>query len=187
MASRKCGKDGLCQRNDYCTGQCQHTGKLRIIINNSPCSSCRICISSWESFPKSPVQYPWYVSEREYGRMLGGKYSLASRWRGSALCSKKTTRCNLSPTVTTLELLLCLETVLVEHCPLSARKHEADACWLLSCAATPGSPSLILHCPVLFCIDRLLCFTLHLPDVHCLLCIDQWAEKACHGFAIHHH
>ena len=87
-------------------------------------------IIPWESFPKSPVQYPRYRSGREYGRMLGGKYSLASRWRGSALCSKKTTRCNWSPTVTTLELLLCVETVLVEHCPLSARRHEADACWV---------------------------------------------------------
>ena len=24
----------------------------------------------------------------------------------------------------------CVETVLVEHCPLSARRHEADACWV---------------------------------------------------------
>ena len=104
--------------------------------------------------PKEPSAVPMVWSGREYGRMLGGKYSLASCWRGSALWSKKTTRCNLSPTVTTLELLLCVETVLVEHCPLSARRHEADACWV---ALQP--PALHLSsCIGQFCFALTGCF-----------------------------
>ena len=107
-----------------------------------------------ERASQRPSAVPMVWSGREYGRMLGGKYSLASRWRGSALWSKKTTRCNWSPTVTTLELLLCLETVLVEHCPLSARRHEADACWV---ALQP--PALHLSsCIAQFCFALTGCF-----------------------------